>query len=96
MRGISAAKARPCGAGLRPVLMESADGLSEPGSLKCGTRTADTTGAEAEALMNNYGAGFPNSNGGRTTDGALFHALGNAFVGSWISGFRVRQASLPA
>lgn len=37
--------------------------------------------------------GFPNSNGGRTTDSALFHALGNAFVGSWISGFRVRQAS---
>lgn len=37
--------------------------------------------------------GFPNSNGGRTTDSALFHALGNAFVGSWISGFRVRQAN---
>lgn len=37
--------------------------------------------------------GFPNSNGGRTTDSALFHALGNAFVGSWISGFRVRQTS---
>ena len=37
--------------------------------------------------------GFPNSDGGRTTDSALFHALGNAFVGSWISGFRVRQAS---
>ena len=37
--------------------------------------------------------GFPNSNGGRTTDSALFHALGNAFVGSWISGFRVRQGS---
>lgn len=37
--------------------------------------------------------GFPNSNGGRTTDSALFHALGNAFVGSCISGFRVRQAS---
>ena len=37
--------------------------------------------------------GFPNSSGGRTTDSALFHALGNAFVGSWISGFRVRQAS---
>lgn len=37
--------------------------------------------------------GFPNSNGGLTTDSALFHALGNAFVGSWISGFRVRQAS---
>ena len=37
--------------------------------------------------------GFPNSNGGRTTDSALFHALGNAFVGSWISGFRVRQSS---
>lgn len=37
--------------------------------------------------------GFPNSNGGRTTDSALFHALGNAFAGSWISGFRVRQAS---
>lgn len=37
--------------------------------------------------------GFPNSNGGRATDSALFHALGNAFVGSWISGFRVRQTS---
>ncbi len=31
---------------------------------------------------------------GRTTDSALFHAFPKqCFVGSWISGFRVRQAS---
>lgn len=37
--------------------------------------------------------GYPNQNGGRTTDAALFHGLGNIFTGTWISGFRVRQNS---
>lgn len=37
--------------------------------------------------------GYPNQNGGRTTDAALFHALGNIFKGSWVSGFKVRQGS---
>lgn len=37
--------------------------------------------------------GYPNQNGGRTTDAALFHSLGNIFTGTWVSGFRVRQNS---
>lgn len=37
--------------------------------------------------------GYPNQNGGRTTDAALFHALGNIFKGTWVSGFKVRQNS---
>lgn len=37
--------------------------------------------------------GYPNQNGGRTTDVALFHAIGNIFTGSSVSGFKVRQGS---
>lgn len=37
--------------------------------------------------------GYPNQNGGRTTDVALFHAIGNIFIGSSVSGFKVRQGS---
>lgn len=37
--------------------------------------------------------GYPNQNGGRTTDAALFHSLGNIFTGTWVSGFKVRQNS---